>query len=78
MTSKPFLDAELIDRALVEECLKLYPVLVRSVYTESRPKSNLSDIIEDDVWRYEMLPKELNSKGSMTKAQLARLVKWKM
>lgn len=48
------------------------------MYTESRPKLDLKDIATDDEWRYEELPRAVELSGSLSKAQLVRLVKWKM
>lgn len=78
MTSKPFLESKSINQTVAGKCSHLYPVVMRFVYIETRPKLNVVDMVEDDVWRYEELPKALGSQQSMTKIQLARLVKWKM
>lgn len=78
MTSEPFLDVACINQAVAGKCLSFYGVVRDSVYAESRPKLDLKDIVEDDRWRYEELPRALESTESLSKAQLARLVKWKM
>jgi len=78
MTSELFLDPASINQAVAEKCLALYGALRDSVYRASRPKLDLKDIVEDDTWRYEELPRALESGESLSKAQLARLVRWKM
>lgn len=78
MAPRPFLDEASINQTVAEKCLDLYSVIRDLVYTASRPKLHLNDIVEDDTWRYEELPKALKFSESLSKAQLARLVMWKM
>jgi len=72
------MDEASIHRPVAQRCLSLYSVVRDSVYTESRPKLDLKDIAADDEWRYEELPSAVELSGRLSKAQLVRLVKWKM
>lgn len=78
MTLRPLLEGDYINQALAQTCLQKYIAVRDDVYKETRPKLNLNDIVEDDVWRYEKLPEALRPGEGLSKAQLARLVKWKM
>lgn len=65
-------------RELLVRCLTLYEGVRDKRYAETRPKLKLDEIKKDDDWRYNELPNEAAEAGCLTKAQLARLVKWKM
>lgn len=82
MSAKPTLPIpyRTITPAQVQSCVKLYPTVLERVYKVTRPKSNLEEFLEDDRWRYEVLPKDVEKEGgrALTKEELQRLVKWKM
>lgn len=82
MSAKPTLPIpyRTITPAQIQSSVALYPTVLERVYKATRPKSNLEEILEDDRWRYEVLPKEVAKKGgqALTKQELQRLVKWKM
>lgn len=78
MPSRPLLAPNLINESLAQSCLSSYGEVLQTVYAETRPKLKLDDIIADDVWRYEELPKASKTTQSLAKEQLAKLVKWKM
>lgn len=65
-------------RDILIKCLSLYESVRDKRYTETRPKLKLVEIQKDDDWRYNDLPGEAEQTASLSKSQLARLVKWKM
>ena len=66
----------------------LYPIIVKRVYEgKIKDSKKLSQALEDDAWRYEGLVKVLEGRrkskdgeagGWIEKAELERLVRWKM
>jgi len=78
MAPEPFFGADRLDKILAQTCLSLYPKVLQAIYRDTRPKLDLNGIIGDDHWRYEELPTTLETSDRLSKAQLARLVKWKM
>lgn len=67
-----------ITHSQVRACIHLYPAILERVYKVTRPKANLDEILEDDKWKYEVLPELLKDGRALEKEELARLVKWKM
>ena len=69
---------ENVDDKVVERCSQLYTDVLKKVYQQTRPKADQDKILSDDTWRYALLHADANSAQSLSKAQVARLVQWKM
>lgn len=76
--SAPHIAFEDLTSANLKPYLAVYPKVVERVYKATRPKLNQTEILDNDVWRYEELPSTLGPGVALEKEQLARLVKWKM
>ena len=85
MTEKDPLDPAQTSLGLFHRLLRAYEEVVKAVYGKKiKDGKRLEQALKDDVWRYEELPTQLGgdrlveASNNLDKAQVERLVQWKM